>query len=353
VPCGETPAISSSPSGFDWTPDHRRIRLKRASPPVRRLSKPPPPEAAVPKTAGARHRSSPSPPGASCTAGSAPLRGSARTGNSPEKNPEPEAPAPEFSFLGALPSAPIRIGKRRRPPACWPFGSSAKMVRMALAAAAAVVAIRAAVRVSGLPAASRRPVAGLATAGFFATGPARRALGRRTHADLEPRVQRHQRTRRGPCWRSPTARSTRTSIWTSPCSAAAASSIHPPPPTWFSDGGDGGRSDANHQRVGPDLAHAGPRPCRNPGRKAQGFKGRGGAGCGKAGERAERRRCSRCRVRPGAGGPGEVRPNAAPLKRFNAESLSQRLRPVRSADMPDAPEVAAEVRPYRRRSQSV
>jgi protein TonB len=35
----------------------------------------------------------------------------------------------------------------------------------------------------------------------------------------------------------------------------------------------------------------------------------------------------------------EVRPNAAPLKRFNAESLSQRLRPVRSADMPDAPEV--------------
>jgi protein TonB len=34
-----------------------------------------------------------------------------------------------------------------------------------------------------------------------------------------------------------------------------------------------------------------------------------------------------------------VRPNAAPLKPFNAESLAQRLRPVRATDMPDAPEV--------------
>jgi TonB family protein len=35
----------------------------------------------------------------------------------------------------------------------------------------------------------------------------------------------------------------------------------------------------------------------------------------------------------------EARPNAAPRKPFNAESLSQRLRPVRATDMPDAPEV--------------
>ena len=36
--------------------------------------------------------------------------------------------------------------------------------------------------------------------------------------------------------------------------------------------------------------------------------------------------------------PVEARP-ATPAKQFNAESLSQRLRPVRSVDMPDAPEV--------------
>jgi protein TonB len=35
----------------------------------------------------------------------------------------------------------------------------------------------------------------------------------------------------------------------------------------------------------------------------------------------------------------EARPSTAPAKTFNAESLSQRLRPVRSTDMPDAPEV--------------
>ena len=35
----------------------------------------------------------------------------------------------------------------------------------------------------------------------------------------------------------------------------------------------------------------------------------------------------------------EIRPNTAPAKPFNADSLSQRLRPVRPTDMPDAPEV--------------
>jgi protein TonB len=37
--------------------------------------------------------------------------------------------------------------------------------------------------------------------------------------------------------------------------------------------------------------------------------------------------------------PAETRSNATPLKPFNTESLSQRLRPVRSTDLPDAPEV--------------
>jgi protein TonB len=37
--------------------------------------------------------------------------------------------------------------------------------------------------------------------------------------------------------------------------------------------------------------------------------------------------------------PAEARPAATPAKQFNAESLSQRLRPVRPTDMPDAPEV--------------
>jgi TonB family protein len=35
----------------------------------------------------------------------------------------------------------------------------------------------------------------------------------------------------------------------------------------------------------------------------------------------------------------EIRPSTAPAKPFNADSLSQRLRPVRPTDMPDAPEV--------------
>jgi len=35
----------------------------------------------------------------------------------------------------------------------------------------------------------------------------------------------------------------------------------------------------------------------------------------------------------------EVRPNTTPLKQFNTDSLSQRLRPPRSTDLPDAPEV--------------
>jgi TonB family protein len=35
----------------------------------------------------------------------------------------------------------------------------------------------------------------------------------------------------------------------------------------------------------------------------------------------------------------EIRPSITPAKPFNADSLSQRLRPVRPTDMPDAPEV--------------
>jgi protein TonB len=35
----------------------------------------------------------------------------------------------------------------------------------------------------------------------------------------------------------------------------------------------------------------------------------------------------------------QIRPGTTPAKRFNADSLSQRLRPVRPTDMPDAPEV--------------
>jgi protein TonB len=59
----------------------------------------------------------------------------------PEKNPEPEAPSPEINFLGALPSAPIP--DLEAPPATGLLAVrwSAKMARMAVAAAAAFVVI--------------------------------------------------------------------------------------------------------------------------------------------------------------------------------------------------------------------
>ena len=43
--------------------------------------------------------------------------------------------------------------------------------------------------------------------------------------------------------------------------------------------------------------------------------------------------------RPEPAAPAEARPTTTPAKQFNTESLSQRLRPVRPTDLPDAPEV--------------
>ena len=209
--------------------------VEEASQPLPEAAQPAPPEAAAPKPQAraqivpiaSRREMAP--------AGSASFCRSARTGNRPREEPGAGGRAPRRTTLWAPCRAPLsRMWKRRRRPARSPLAAAPRWRawrwprRPGLWRSCCCLSIRA----SCCIAASRPPVC--AAAGFFAAGLARGALGGRTHADMEPRVQRHQERDARGAVESPTARSTRTSIWISPCSAAAVSSIHPPAPTWFS-----------------------------------------------------------------------------------------------------------------------
>jgi len=312
--------------------------VEEASPPVPEAVQPPPPEAAVPKLqaraqivpiASRREIAPPVPP---------PFVEVPAPEIAPEKNPEPETPAPEFSFLGALPSAPIPDWEA--PPATGLLAarSSAKMVRMALAAAAAVVAIVLLFVYPGflLHRAGRSPV-----------------LPQQDSSQLALRVE-HSGGELMLTWNresSAIKNATRAVLEITDgaqhenvdmdLALLSSGSIEYSPST--SDvvfrmevtGADQTRTTSESVRI----LRTRPSPMPEPGQEAQGSKDAAAPGAAKPASAP-----SAAGVPDAASGqepavPAEVRPNAAPLKRFNAESLSQRLRPVRSADMPDAPEV--------------
>jgi protein TonB len=82
-----------------------------------------------------------------------------------------------------------------------------------------------------------------------------------------------------------------------------------------------------------------PSPMPGPGREAQASKGAPAPGAAKPTSAPSEAGAPESASVQEPPVQAEARPNAAPLKPFNADSLSQRLRPVRSTDMPDAPEV--------------
>jgi TonB family protein len=82
-----------------------------------------------------------------------------------------------------------------------------------------------------------------------------------------------------------------------------------------------------------------PSPMPEPGQDAQGSKGAAAPGAAKPTSASSDAGASESASGQEPAAQAEARPNPAPLKPFNAESLSQRLRPVRSTEMPEAPEV--------------
>ena len=82
-----------------------------------------------------------------------------------------------------------------------------------------------------------------------------------------------------------------------------------------------------------------PSPMPEPGQDAQGSKGAPAPSPAKPAGVSSDSGASDSASGQEPAAQAEVRPSPAPLKPFNADSLSQRLRPVRSTDMPDAPEV--------------
>jgi protein TonB len=314
--------------------------VEEASQPVPEAVQPAPPEAAVSKPqaraqivpiASRREVAPPVPP---------PFVEVPAPEMAPEKNPEPEAPSPEINFLGALPSAPIP--DLEAPPATGLLAVrwSAKMARMAVAAAAAFVVIVVLFVYPGflLHRASRPP-----------------ALPQQDSSQLALRVE-HSGGELMLTWnRESNAIKTATRAVLEITDGAQhenvdmdlallrSGSIEYSPST--SDvvfrmevtGADQTKTTSESVRI----LRTRPSPMPEPGQAAQGSKDAPAPGAAAAKPASAP---SVPGVPDAASGQepavqAEVRTNTALVKPFNAESLSQRLRPVRSTDMPDAPEV--------------
>jgi len=255
----------------------------------------------------------------------------------PEKNPEPEAAAPEPEDLGALPSALIPDVEEPAATGLPAIRWSAKMARLTVAAAAGFVAM----------------VLLFVYPGFLLHRTSRPAAPQQDSSQLALRVE-HSGGELMLTWN-------RESNAIKGATRAVLA---------ITDG-------AQHENVDMDLAllHSGsieyspstsdvvfrmevtgadqtkttsesvrilrtrPSPMPEAGEQAQGSKGAPAQSVVKPTNAPSDAAAPDSASGQEPAAQAEARPSPAPLKRFNAESLSQRLRPVRATDMPDAPEV--------------
>jgi protein TonB len=312
--------------------------VEEAGQPVPESAQPAPPEPAAPKPpargqivpiASRREMAPPAPP---------PFVEVPGPEIAPEKNPEPEAAAPENDAWAALPSAPIP--DLEAPPPAGPSAVrwSAKMARMAVAAAAGFVAIVLLFVYPGflLHRAGRAPVSPQQDSSQLALrvehsggelmltwNRESNAIKNATHAVLSiSDGAQHENVdmdlallRSGSIEYSP---STSDVVFRMEVAGA-------------------GQTKTTSESV--RILRTRPSPMPEPEQQAQGSKGAPAPSPAKPAGVSSDSGASDSASGQEPAAQAEVRPSPAPLKPFNADSLSQRLRPVRSTDMPDAPEV--------------
>ena len=310
---------------------------EEASQPVPDSVQPAPPEAAAPKPQGraqivpiaSRREMAPQAP--------PPFVEMPAPVMAPEKNPEPEAAAPEIAFWGTLPSAAIPDGEAPPATGLLAVRSSANMARLAVAAAAGFVAIVLLFVYPGflLHRAGRPPVSPQQDSSQLAlrvehSGGELMLTWNRESSAIKNATRavlsisdgaQHENVDMG------LALLRSGSIEYSPSTSDVVFSMEV-------TGADQTKTTSESVRI----LRTRPSPMPESGQEAQGSKGAPASAAAKpASAPSAAAPDSASGQEPAA--PAEVRPNAAPLKPFNAESLAQRLRPVRATDMPDAPEV--------------
>jgi TonB family protein len=324
--------------------------VEEASPPVPEAAQPAPPEAAVGKPQGRaqivpiasrREMAPPVPPPfieepAPVVEEFAPVVEEPAPEKALEKNPEPEAAAPEFAFLGVVSSAAIPDGEAPPAAGLWAVLWSAKMARLAVAAAAAVVALVLLFvypgflhRTSRAPLPTQKDSSPLALRVESSAGELILTWNRDSNAIRS--------ATRAVLAISDGAQHENVDM---DLALLRSGSIEYSPST--SDvvfrmevtGADQTKTTSESVRI----LRTRPSPMPEPAPAPQGAKG------APSGVAQPASAPSAAGTPDSASGQGpavqaEARSNTVPVKPFNAESLSQRLRPVRSTDMPDAPEV--------------
>jgi protein TonB len=249
-----------------------------------------------------------------------------------EKDPEPAAAAPEDNTLGALSSA--SIADVEAPPA---VNRSAKLARMAAAAAAMFVAMVLLFVYPGfLNRSSRTPVPAQQDSSPLALhvepsegelvltwNRGSNAIKNATHAvlSISDGAQHENVDMDLALLRSG-------SIEYSPSTSDVVFRMEVTGP-------DQTKTTSESVRI----LRTRPSPMPEPGQQAQGSKSTPAPGAAKPASASSAAAVPDTASAEEPPAQAEARPSSTPAKAFNTDSLSQRLRPVRSADLPDAPEV--------------